>query len=79
MAAPIRCPMCGSQEQWKKVDTQKKSDLDYKIYSSVLTITFICATILLNIISSEYEALFSDKHNELNDWKIVSVSEFENY
>ena len=24
MAAPIRCPMCSTQEQWKKVDTQKK-------------------------------------------------------
>ena len=56
----------------------RASDFDYKIYSSVLTITFICATILLNIISSEYEALFSDKPNELNDWKIISVNEFEN-
>ena len=24
MKATIRCPMCGSLEQWKKVDTEKK-------------------------------------------------------
>ena len=24
MAAPNKCPMCGEQIKWKKVDTQKK-------------------------------------------------------
>ena len=56
-----------------------KRQLACKIELSGDKITVYCKNYYVKTLEKEYEALFSSKPRELNDWHFTSIKEFENY
>lgn len=56
-----------------------KRQIACRIEASDVMITVYCKNYYVKTLIEEYESLFSIKPNELNNWRFVSVNEFENY